>query len=453
MSGKYLRIKSAVRYRQYGNQVYLRNSETRKEYLFNPIVSDLLDHIGKDCWTEEDEILAGLAKEYEISDIIAFRQDIREFLEDLVREKILEQDPEPAKDSETSVLEQVETLCSREHILFSACMELTYRCNERCVHCYVDDIDREYGELTTDHWLKVLEQLHALGCMKILLTGGEVLLRKDFPEIVRYASRLEMLVDIFTNGLIFDENIYDELYRLKVNSLSFSLYSGEADVHDRITGVKGSFERTLRSIMITKCSGIDTYIKTVVIKENADSLESLYRLGKRLNVPVAPSYMILDTHNGCSGSIHRLEEIESYRRAIRLENKPVTKEAVKPRDPESLVCSAGQYSLCIDPFGNVTPCNALHLPLGNVTETNLADIWDQFARRPERQIPRLQDICGKCGECEAFSDCGLCLGYMHWYPGWKASVPPEICTIAHARMDIRNEINNERSNHYGKEGL
>lgn len=76
------------------------------------------------------------------------------------------------------------------------------------------------------------------------------------------------MVDIYTNGLYVDDGMMDRLISLRPNSISFSFYGGKAEDHDAVTGVPGSFEKSLRTMMTCKCAGIDTFIKTVVIKQN-----------------------------------------------------------------------------------------------------------------------------------------------------------------------------------------
>ena len=110
------------------------------------------------------------------------------------------------------------------------------------------------------------------------------------------------------------------------------------------------------------------------------------------------------------------------------------------RDPDGQVCSAGQCSICIDPFGNIKPCNAIDIPLGNVLRDDLKTVWEQSPVLHTLRALRFRDVCGKCERCEAFSNCGLCLGYIHWHPEREAVVDPEICSIAQANLDVNRKF-------------
>src|SRR5580698_11341519 len=82
-------------------------------------------------------------------------------------------------------------------------LDLTYRCNERCVHCYLDHDD--HGEMTTAEIIDVLEQLADAGVFFLSISGGEVLMRRDFFEIVERARQLLFNVKVKTNGVMIRE--------------------------------------------------------------------------------------------------------------------------------------------------------------------------------------------------------------------------------------------------------
>lgn len=431
-----LRLADDVRYGRYGDNVYLRRIDARRDYLFNEIVEDILRCFDGGASVEPDAVLDALTRQYDIPDADAFRDDILGFLQLLCDESILigQADGAPTP----SVHDQVLQWCGENHALLSACLELTYRCNERCVHCYVDDPDRSKEELTPDEWKGVVDQLCEMGCISLLLTGGEVCAKEGFIDIARYASGKGMLVDIFSNGIGIDDEMFDAIVALKPNSLSFSLYGGDAGTHDAVTKVKGSFERTLRAAMMTRCAGIDTYIKTVVMRENTHSIEGLMQLGKRLNIPVTPAFVIMDTHLGRPGDAHRLSSDDEYADIMRMiERYTPGLLGGGDHDPSSQNCSAGHSTLSIDPFGGVHPCNTLSLSCGNVRETPIERIWRESPVLKALQCLKVKDVCAECETCEAFSHCSICLGRAGWEPGKPTVIPREICQVARAKRRSR----------------
>lgn len=439
-----MRLAPRIRYRKMDGGVYLRSISARKDYLFNEIVYDVLNLVRerKECSTRE--LCDSLLELYDVDAEEDFRRDIADFVEMLAREKILLEDGAKEGAPGQSVMAMLEERCRSGRLLLSACLELTYRCNERCIHCYVDDAPRE-GELTLEEYKALLDTLWDMGCVQLLLTGGEVCQRDDFIEIARYASSLGMLVDIFTNGTALDDETFDAIAGLEPNSLSFSLYAGDARTHDAVTGVKGSFERTLRAIMTTKCAGIDTYIKTVVMRENLEGLEGLLKLGKRIGVPVAPAFSVLDTHGGGSGACHRLNDVKQYQAAMELTDR--YQPAQEPRrrgEPGDAICNAGLCSLSIDPYGEVYPCLSMRMSLGNIREHDLRDIWDHSMQLRELRKLRMRDVCKNFDGCDDRNQCEICLGGVLYNDFADIQIPREFCMISEARGNlIRNQNGTE----------
>src|SRR5271168_2869031 len=112
-------------------------------------------------------------------------------------------------------------------------MDVTYRCNERCVHCYLDHED--HGEMTTAEIKGVLDQLAEAGVFFLVLSGGEVFMRTDFFELVEYASSLQFSIRVKTNAFMIGEKEADQLADSTVEAVQVSIYSHRPEVHDAIT--------------------------------------------------------------------------------------------------------------------------------------------------------------------------------------------------------------------------
>src|ERR1041385_4253674 len=125
-------------------------------------------------------------------------------------------------------------------IPFSAHVDVTYRCNERCIHCYLDHDD--HGEMTTAEIKDVLRQLAEAGSFFLTFSGGEVFLRRDFFELLEYARSLMFNVKVKTNAVMIGEKEADRLAALGLHGVQVSVYSHRSEVHDRITKLPGSLE-------------------------------------------------------------------------------------------------------------------------------------------------------------------------------------------------------------------
>ncbi len=456
-----MRIRAGNYFGFYGTRCYLRNVLSHTDYLFNETVYELLSLLQKKGECPQEELLQELSEEYGLEDMEPFFREMRELLGMLAEEGILCLDegepkgscrkktldssqqqkkmPRKAPSEETiSIPAQAGEWCAENHRLFSASLELTYRCNERCIHCYIDDeTKQEYPkELSTVEWKRVLKELRDLGCMSVLLTGGEVLLRKDFLEIAAYAAKLGMLTDIYTNGYLLTEEMLLQLLSLYPNSVSFSLYGGTASVHDQVTQVPGSFERSLRMIKLAKQAGADVYIKSVFLRQNLDDMDRLYALCRELEIPLHANLTVVDSQNGVSADFCRLSGHEQLQKALALLDTEKPGEGnPPPRDPDAQICNAGKNMLSISPDGDVFPCIMMKEWLGNVKQESLHQIWQRLAVREGVCSLTMRDLCPECGQCNFLDTCSLCPGRTGTSKE-RRPVPSDVCEQARERLDL-----------------
>ena len=157
------------------------------------------------------DIIANIANEYGV-EANNIKQDIKAFIDQLYNghfvllngkeSKVAVQDDSNTKNKniEALILEEM----AKKRQLYSATLEITYRCNEKCIHCYVvepDNLDLS-RELNTQEYIKILDELYDLNCLHIVFTGGDPFVRTDFIEIYNYARSKNFAVDIFTNAQI-----------------------------------------------------------------------------------------------------------------------------------------------------------------------------------------------------------------------------------------------------------
>src|SRR6266568_8946927 len=161
-------------------------------------------------------------------------------------------------------------------------LDVTYRCNERCVHCYLDHDD--HGEMTTAEIKDVLDQLAEAGVFFITFSGGEVLMRRDFFEIVEYARHLMFNVKIKTNAVMIHEEEARRIRELGVDTIQISVYSHRPEVHDAITKLPGSFVRTIKAIKFMRDQGLNVTIANVLMTWNVHDSDGLQKLAAELGV-------------------------------------------------------------------------------------------------------------------------------------------------------------------------
>ncbi len=184
----------------------------------------------------------------------------------------------------TGLMQEISNRALKLGVPLSVHLDLTYRCNERCVHCYLDHED--HGEMTTAEIKNLLDQLAKAGVFFLTLSGGEIMLRKDFFEILEHARALLFSVKLKTNAILIREKEAKRLRSLGVHSIQISIYSHRPEVHDAITKIRGSLQRSVKAIRFLKSQGLNVTIANALMLQNIGDYPGVKALGDDLGVGV-----------------------------------------------------------------------------------------------------------------------------------------------------------------------
>jgi len=296
-------------------------------------------------------------------------------------------------------------------------LDVTYRCNERCVHCYLDHDD--HGEMTTAEIKDVLEQLAEAGTFFLTLSGGEVLMRRDFFAILEHARRLLFNVRIKTNGVMIREPEAQRMRELGVEQVQISIYSHRPEVHDAITKLPGSLKRSVGAIRFLKSQDLKVTIANVLMTANMGDHAGVQALARELGVTYTLDPTITPKMDGDT-SILRLRIPGSELNAV-FHNKNLVgnvEEFCAPPPPpgdevmEGYPCSAGHTAAYITPYGDVFPCVQFPLPSGNVRRQKFMEIWRDSPELNEVRSIRAKDL-PVCSTCSHVGTCTRCPGLAY----------------------------------------
>jgi len=302
-------------------------------------------------------------------------------------------------------------------IPLSVHIDVTYRCNERCVHCYLDHDDK--GEMTTQEIKNVLDQLAEAGVFFLVFSGGEVFMRRDFLELVEYARKLLFNVKVKTNGVMIHEAEAKRLRELGVEQLQLSVYSHRPEVHDAITKLPGSLKRTVNSIKFLKSQGLKVTLSNVLMTVNRQDERGTRALAKQLGVDYTLDPTVTPKMDG-DISILRLRVDEENLDELFQDDELVgnVEEYCKPPAPvdedvmEGYSCSAGHTACYISPYGDVFPCVQFPLPTGNIRRQKFTDIWYDSPQMNEVRSIKVKDLT-VCSSCTHAGSCTRCPGLAY----------------------------------------
>lgn len=296
-------------------------------------------------------------------------------------------------------------------------IEITSRCNERCVHCYIPN-ENKIRDINADLFYSILEQCSKMNVLHLTLSGGEPMLHKNFIDFLKKCNEYNFSVNILSNLTLLNEDILTEMKKNHLLSVQVSLYSMNPIIHDTITQVKGSFEKTKKAILVLRENNIPLQISCPIMRQNADCYESVVEWGKGNNINVGSDYVIIAKYNHTTQNLDNRLSIENIEKIINKEikNNPyyieqIKKEAAQKEniEPSDFICSVCHSSLCISESGSVYPCAGWQdYILGDIKQTELIDIWQDSLKIKYLRELRRKDF-PECIQCPEKEFCTMCM--------------------------------------------
>jgi radical SAM protein with 4Fe4S-binding SPASM domain len=332
-------------------------------------------------------------------------------------------------------------------IPLSVQLDLTYRCNERCVHCYLDHGD--HGEMTTAEIKDLLDQLAEAGVFFLTISGGEILMRKDFFEILQYARAKMFCVKLKTNAVLIREQEARRIASLGVASVQVSIYSHRHEVHDAITKMPGSLKRSLTAIRFLRDQGVSVLIANVLMRDNVQDYPTVKVLAAELGAQFTIDPTITPMMDGDRSILGLNIDEAALARVFRDESLIGNVEefcappaGVDEDALDSLPCSAGHTACYVSPYGDVYPCVQFPLPSGNVRRSKFLDIWRHSEQLLEVRGITLRDL-PSCSGCTHGATCTRCPG-LAYMEGNMRGPSYQDCEKSFARTGIASENLNAR---------
>ena len=296
-------------------------------------------------------------------------------------------------------------------------LALTYACNNDCAHCY-NVKQRHFAHiLSFEEWKQVLQKVWDLGIPHVVFTGGEPTLVKYLPDLIHYAENLGLITGLNTHGrALKDPAFVQELVEAGLDHVQITLESHDPDIHDQMVVCQGAWKETVQGIRNALATRLFVMTNTTLIKKNSRYLSDTLAFLKELGVPTIGLNGII--HSG-RGRLFKEELDESELPALLKIAQEMT-----VRSDQRLIwytptqychfdpilmglgvkgCTAARYNMCIEPNGDVLPCQSYYVSMGNFLQQDWQSIWESDLAvfiREKRYVPE------KCHGCALLDTCG-----------------------------------------------
>ena len=262
--------------------------------------------------------------------------------------------------------------CPPKPKLEMAWLEVTELCNMRCIHCYEGECHNGFdNSLSLENWINVIDQLSKLGVKRIILIGGEPCCCRRIEDLVDYCGKKNISTTLFTNATLMTDSLIDCVERNRTR-VKISIYGGDAETHDRVTTIKGSFALMDSNILKMQSKGIKMSASVILMKENQDELGKIKAYLFSRGVAYG-GYDVIRNVFGGKQSAHTPTNMEII--GPKYSSQPAFKADLATYKRNHYINSCWFGKIAIQEDGNVLPC-VFHrnVSMGNVKKSSIEEI-------------------------------------------------------------------------------
>lgn len=317
--------------------------------------------------------------------------------------------------------------------------EITYGCNLKCVHCLSSSGRRRPDELSTEECKGLIDRFREMSIFYVNIGGGEPMIRRDFFEIIEYATKNRVGVKFSTNGSRIDEEAARRLASMDYLDIQISIDGHDSVSNDAIRG-PGAFDMAIKALSNLKDAGFDTpKISVVATRESVEHLDELDAIAKEYGAQLRitrlrPSGRGIDSYsylNPTSKQQTKLYEWLSKRSDVLTGDSFFHLSPLgEPLDGLN-ICGAGRVVCLIDPVGDVYACPFTideNFRAGNIRVQDFAEIWQTSSLF---RSFRASEGPTSCTSCSAFAACnGGCMA-TKYFTGLSLDDPDPDCAKGH----------------------
>ncbi len=345
-------------------------------------------------------------------------------------------------------------------------LDITYRCNNNCLHCWLrvppGGLEKQ-NELSTDEIKTIIDEARKLGCREWAISGGEPMLRPDFPEIFDYITKKSSSYSINTNGTLITPEIAELMKRNGRKMVA--LYGATAEVHDHVTRNPGSFQATMKGFKLLQEAGVEFIVQLVPMKDNYYQYKEMVKLAKSLSPywRVGAAWLFLSAE----GDPRKNEEIKFQRldpkEVIELDKPQISDEESEQEDHSCPSEDNRLFASCIDhrrdfhidPYGHMSFCSFIKYPSlrYDLRKGSFQECWETFIPSLKDKVKWDQEYRDNCGSYDLKSECRWCpvYGYLEHR---SFSAPVEyLCEVTKENRKFREDWEKNHCSYFKCAGI
>jgi radical SAM protein with 4Fe4S-binding SPASM domain len=316
------------------------------------------------------------------------------------------------------------------NVIFTAWFDLLIPCNLRCRHCYLDFSKTDIMPFAKV--VDIVDQLEAHGTAEIIVTGGEIFLRKDLLDIVAYIESRGFLFDLYTNANFIDKKMADKLAKFAIKNVQISVYGTTAAIHEGITRKPGTYDKSINAARMLIERGIRVRLQCHIQKDNYEDAFKFPDFAKSLGADYRFDTKLVPNRNGSNEPLEYgvtiAQQAELYKAGL-----------IDRLKPDSM-CTAAVSKVRINAAGDIYPCDLIsNAIVGNLYKNTLAEIWASKWRGELReQILGYKPVrCGGCGHATECTPCAALRGFNQ--EGHMEAPVSEACMLTTSNLLSRGK--------------
>lgn len=349
-------------------------------------------------------------------------------------------------------------------------IDLTYRCNNNCRHCWLRipaGAPERQKELAAEEITVIVDDARAMGCRSWSISGGEPMLRPDFPEIFEYITRKSTSYTLNTNGTLITHEIAGLMKRKGAKMVA--LYGATAKVHDHITRHSGSFEAAMRGFHYLREAGAGFMVQLVPMRDNYHEWDHMQELARYLSPHwrCGAPWLYLSADGDSARNKEIMRQRLSPKQVIRLDRPDLSDEERRQAEAAH-TCRHGEtddrlFAACIDvrrdfhidPYGMMTFCGfvkdpALQYDLG---QGSFKECWETFIPSLADRVRGGGEYLDNCASCDLKNDCRWCPVYGYLEHGRFSAPVNYLCAVAKENREFKKDWEKHHRRYYQCAGI